>query len=187
MRPYLIGFVLGLLLSGGIIIYKYFNDKPEKEIVYTVVENIRKVDSLEFTIALKDSSIVKQENEISNSKLVIKKQRKEIIVYTDIADSLEQAYLNDKSIERCDSTLNAKNVLLAEKDTLINDLDNEAQKYSDNIVTLKSKINDQHQLIKEKDVTIQNLSCAMEWKINHKFIAWILGWKCKQPPTKNKL
>lgn len=184
MKTFIYGLIAGLLLSVGFMVYKYFDKEPEPEPVLHVVENLRRVDSLEFVLQQKDSLIEKSDKALQSRERVIKLQRAEIYDVSNYADSLELAYLSDKTIEKCDSMLIAKNKEISEKDTLIDELDLEAREYSDKIVLLVEKVNTQNLLLFEKDKTIDNLNCAASWKVNHRFWAWLLGWKCERPPNK---
>jgi len=183
MKTFIYGLISGLLLLVGYIAYQYFSPEPKPEPVLYVAENLRRVDSLEFTISLKDSLIEKADKALKSRERVIKLQRAKITDVSSYADSLEQAYLSDKTIEKCDSLLYAKNNEIAERDTLIISLDLEAREYSDKIVLLVEKVDTQNLLLFEKDKTIENLNCAASWKVNHRFWAWLMGWKCKQPPN----
>lgn len=168
------------IVLGAILWWNASHKEKPKEPIIQVLENTYKSDSLQMCINALNLKIDSTSKLIKSRERVITLQRATITDVVSYADSLELAYNNQKTIDRCDSVIAAKNKVISEKDTLIDELDAEAQEYSRQVFQLTDKADKQSQLIKEKDIQIDNLSCTVNWKVRHKFWAWLLGYKCKK-------
>lgn len=180
MRAFFYGFLIGLLIAmGGYIVWNSGEDEKPDPVVESV-ENIHKLDSLQYCIdeltAREDSSRIV----IETRNRIIINQKKDYSKVKTYADSLEAAYYSDKTIEKCDSTITAKNLVIVSQDSIIKNQDVVIDECSNLVGSLSEKVETQDEIIAEKNSTIAELSCAYDWKIKRKFWAWVLGWKCNK-------
>jgi hypothetical protein len=91
-----------------------------------------------------DTLISEKQNEIESLETGINKVKRSNYTLKQRADSAQDRYLREKTIQRCDSALNEKNSLLAGKDAEIDSLDKYAREYEDLALLFQSKaeIND---------------------------------------------
>lgn len=174
-----------IVLLAGVLAWKSIQKPvpdPEPVVVVRLFEDRTKIDSLEKEIwglnARIDSSAVAAQK--YSRQVVV--QKKELEVLKAFKDSAEMAYNELKSIERCDSLVQAQRAVIIEQDTVLMTLEAEAIEYSNQVGLLERKTVLYEKVIAEKDTTIKNLQCAYNWKIEKRFWAWILGWKCNHPP-----
>jgi hypothetical protein len=183
MRTFIYGLLIGLLLyAGGVMLWMKTHEKKEKpqEPVIQIVEKNQKIDSLQFCI----NDLTKQ---IDSSKTVIKQkngkiqtQKAELSVYKAYKDSLQMAYDREKTFARCDSLVQAQSIVILSQDSILEELDQEAQEYSKQVYLLGAKTELQEIIIQQQDSTIKDLNCAARWKVENRFWAWLMGWKCQK-------
>ena len=85
------------------------------------------------------------------------------------------AYNELKTLERCDSLVEAQRSVIIEQDTLLMALEAEAIEYSNQVALLDKKSIAQDTIIVEQRNTIDELKCAYNWKIRKPFWAGYLG------------
>lgn len=183
---HLIGLVVGALLA--FLGMKYFEKKdtgPDARVVERIVVDKHKADSLLREVAKKDTALRKSEAQSQSLKrrnILIKASLTDITAY---ADSLAVVAASLHSPE-CDSAISAKNGVIQRQNELIKGIELESQLYIAQIDILKDINRTDSVLIKQQSGTIDELSCAYNWKIRHKFWAWVFGWKCNKPPNQKK-
>jgi len=189
---YILLFVIFLFVAHAIQ-KTYFEPKdvPEKETAKTILIQKLNEDSLKaiHSLALqyqKDSILKVDSLRLKIQKHLTEKFRDAIQRETARADSAEERYNRQKTIERCDSTIKHKNIVIRSKDSLINSLDQEAQEYSSLAYTYQCKYAiAQEEVDSKKDLIsyYKNLNtdynCFLDWKSKHKFWVWLLRAKCK--------
>lgn len=182
MKTFIYGLLTGLLLvAAGVIWYNKTHPPKEPETFIQIVENNVKVDSLKWEIQTLNKLLDSAGNVIQrrDGKIII--QRREIAGLKAFKDSAQLAYESEKSLARCDSLVTAQNDVIQAQDSLINELDLEAREYSKQAYLLTHKTELQSIIIQAQDSTIKQLNCAVKWKIEHRFWAWVMGWKCYPP------
>ena len=186
MKNVMIGILIGVIISLiAVIAIKRMQKpepKPKPEII--IVENNIKVDSLNIEIWKLNARIDSSKAAINKSRRETSLMKKELEVYRSYKDSLEMAYNELKTLERCDSLVEAQRSVVIEQDTLLMALEAEAIEYSNQVALLDKKTIAQDTIIVEQRNTIDELKCAYNWKIRKPFWAWLLGWKCNNPPDK---
>ena len=181
MKLFIYGLLVGLILSLTAYVWWLENkSEPENDPVIEYVENIHKLDSLNYVIEELTAKLEGSKIAIESKNKVIVVQKKEIAKVKTYADSLEASYQNDRNLELCDSVIMAKNSVIESQDTLIVTLEAQTKEYSNQVCLLNETINTKDKIIFQKDSTIETLSCAYDWKIRRKFLAWLLGWKCNK-------
>lgn len=173
-----------IVLLAGVLAWKSIQKPapaPNPVVVVRLFEDRTKIDSLAKEIwglnARIDSSAVAAQK--YRRQVVV--QKKELEVLKAFKDSAEMAYNELKTIERCDSLVQAQRAVIIEQDTILMALEAEAIEYSNQAALLEIKTGLQDKVIEEKDSTIKTLQCAYNWKIENRFWAWVFGWKCNQP------
>lgn len=153
--------------------------KADARSVEQMVNDRHFADSLLRENAKKDSALrvveVKSFQQKRNNA-VLKSNIAELEVY---ADSLE-GVVYASGVGICDSALAAKNSVIEHQKGLIGGLEDEAGLYVQQIAILKEIRKGDSVLIDSQRSTIEGLSCAYDWKIRHKFWAWIMGYKCNK-------
>ena len=181
MKLFIYGLLVGLILSLTAYVWWLENkSEPENDPVIEYVENIHKLDSLNYVIEELTAKLEGSKIAIESKNKFIVVQKKEIAKVKTYADSLEASYQNDRDIELCDSVIMAKNTVIEAQDTLIISLESKGVEYIKQVCLITETINTKDQVIFEKDSTIETLRCAYDWKIKRKFWAWVLGWKCNK-------
>ena len=183
MRTFIYGLLIGLLVyAGGVALWMKTHEKKEKpqQPVIQIVENDQKIDSLTACIADLNKQIDSSKAVIKQKNSKIQIQKAELTVYKAYKDSLQLAYEREKTFARCDSLVQAQSAVISEQDTIITELDLEAQEYSKQMELLTETKDVQGMIIMQQEATIDNLKCAFKWKVKHKFWAWVMGWKCYQ-------
>lgn len=181
MRTFVYGLLLGLIVSlVGYIYWESTKDEPGQDPVIEYVENIHKLDSLQYQINLLTAKIDSSKSAIQKKNTIIVAQKKDLTKVRSYADSLEAVYMGDRTLERCDSIIMAKNEVIVKQDTVIQNQEFIIDECTNQVVWLNEKVYSQDQIIFQKDSTIETLSCAYDWKIRRKFLAWLLGWKCNK-------
>ena len=170
----------------GLIIFFNSRQKPivvkpnpkETVTVQKVIELRKKTDSL-LTL-LRGDTLGRKLLEKSNIQL-----RKTADAALAWADTLQARYERTKTISGCDSTLFAKDyaisklgTIIENRDSTIKDMSNRENLYERIVLSKDSIIFAKDETIGFKDVTIQRLSCAQDWKFKHKFWAWFFGFDC---------
>lgn len=183
MKNYVIA-VLAVVL--GLIIFFNSRQKPpvvkpnpkETVAVQKVVELKKNLDSLQKV--LREDTLGRRLLEKNNVEL-----RKTAKVALALADTLQARYERAKTISGCDSTLFAKDyavsklgTIIENRDSTIKDMSHRENLYERIVLSKDSIIFAKDETIGFKDVTIQRLSCAQDWKFKHKFWAWFFGFDC---------
>lgn len=181
MKLFIYGLLVGLILSLTAYVWHIEKEsKKEKSPIIEYVENIHKLDSLQYKIDELTAKLEGSKIAIESKNKVIVVQKKEIAKVKTYADSLETAYQNDRNLELCDSVIMAKNTVIESQDTLITNLESQTREYENQVCLLAETVKTKDEIILQKDSTIETLSCAYDWKIRRKFWAWLLGWKCNK-------
>jgi hypothetical protein len=180
MKDVIIGILLALFLAvSGYCIY--LRKHPEQVIVNNTVtvENQKKVDSLKWVIdgLSSHADTLRMQRNAEHKKS--ERFRIESSDAWEYADSLEQAYNDNKTISGCDSTISAKNSVISKKNDLITSLDNEAKTYSHELFICNDISEKRALVITKQSEIITESSYYKAWFDNHKFWRWIHGVKCK--------
>lgn len=147
-----------LLFFSGILIIEIVKLEPTpiKPNAAAIVDSVNNVRYAEMNAAV-EMAIKQSELDLQKAKSGTLKAKQQAATYKELADSAEARYKRSKSIERCDSTIAAKNVeisgLIAENDSL----DAEAQCYSDLLLVQKQKVSNLEAEIVDKNKTIEFL------------------------------
>jgi len=184
MNRFMYGLLVAIIVVLSAVLAWKFTQKPKVvpgPVVVRLYEDRTKIDSLEKEIWGLNARI-------DSSTVVAQKFRKQVIIQKKeleglkaYKDSVEAAYFALKTLQRCDSLVQAQRAVINEQDTLLTALESEAIEYSRQVYLLTVKTDLQDQKIALKDSTIQSLQCAYDWKIQNRFWAWLLGWKCHPP------
>lgn len=186
MKNIMIGLLAGIIISLLVVIIAKSLKKPEPapQPQIIIVENNSKVDSLTSEVWKLNARIDSSKAAITKSRQETNRMKKELAVYRSYKDSLELAYKELKTLERCDSLVTAQRAVIIEQDTVLMQLEAEAIEYSLQATLLDRKVIVQDTIIAQQRNTIDQLKCAYNWKIRKPFWAWLLGWKC-HPPDNN--
>ena len=186
MKNVMIGILIGIVFSliTVIVVNRLQKPKPTPQPEVIIIEDNTKIDSLNIAIWKLNARIDSSKVTIVKSRQETSRMKKELAVYRSYKDSLEMAYKELKTLERCDSLVQAQNAVIIEQDTILMALESEAIEYSNQVALLDKKVVTQDTIIVEQRNTIDELKCAYAWKIRKPFLAWLLGWKCNNPPGK---
>jgi len=161
-------------------------DQPRTILIQKLNEDsLKAIHSLQLQYQ-KDSILKVDSLRLKVQKRLTEKFSDAVRLATERADSAEERYNRQKTIEGCDSTIMHKNIVIWSKDSLINSLDIEAQEYSSLAYTYQCKYAIAQEEVESKKDLIdyyKNLNtdynCFLEWKSRHKFWVWLLRVKCR--------
>lgn len=103
-----------------------------------------------------------------------------------VNDTLMSRYKRSNDLKSCDSLVKSQLEEIVGLRAESNELDSEAQSYSKRlflaermIVFKDSVISNRDSANKRKDEYIDKLQCSREWAIRNRFLAWLVGYKCR--------
>lgn len=179
MKTFILGLIAGIVI--GVLGYMLIKKDPivrDAKVIEKITIDKHKTDSLLREISIRDALIAKAKAGALIAQVENAQTKKELVVIKDYADSLE--IITHILHPECDSIVFAKNEVIVKQDSLINGLDNEIGYHKEQLKLISEQRTIDTTVIKQQMETINTLSCAYDWKIRHKFWAWLFRWKCKK-------
>lgn len=199
MTQILIRFIIGAILiisltvSVFAIYERIFKSPSESSITQIDVENLKQrlKDSI-YNAKFIDSIAIFKSGQALEAKNTEKYKRKAAQLRLDNQnlsksnDTLFANYDRNRTLSGCDSLVVGHGKLIFGLKAEAFALDLEAQSYSMRlflseqiIITKDAIIGRRDATIKRQDAQISQIQCSREWAFEHKFWAWVFGYKCK--------
>lgn len=188
MKNFFFGFILALVVSLAIA-YVYWRDESNKSGIIVrdpiVSENSDKVDSLSMIIAGKDTIQAQSDKKLIDNHNRISSLLSKNETLKSRLDSAICRYNRLKSIETCDSLVNAQDSVIACQGGIIAEYEIRDSEYEFNSGILRDKLSlldsinkIQSKTIDKLNINIDKLNCYESKSKQHKFIFWIFHLKC---------
>lgn len=183
---FITGFLVAVIIGVAVGVTLYFT-KENKLPVRKVYVDTHKTELANYKklAELKEKQLVESEGVIYSLQGKLSKTDRKLAGQKERADSAQARYEREKTIGRCDSTIAAKNAVIATQSDKLSDYEVTVAEYTNNISILKDldkthqlMIDSQGKTIREQTEEIEANSCCRQWFVDHKFWRWLHGVKC---------